>query len=184
MSDLGVLRRFDLSNRVMIITGGAGLLGKSYAQTLSAAGAHVVVADLDGESADQLAKTVTEASGVDALGIETHVSKPEAVKAMAGAVMEHFGHIEVLMNNAALDPKFDAEHTGEHTNRFEDFPFSAWQEALAVNVTGMFLCAQAVAPAMLEAGRVVIANVSSTKAWRGRISNSTNGKASRRSTSW
>ena len=70
--------------------------------------------------------------------------------------------MDILVNNAALDPKFDAGHTGEHTNRFETFPFDAWQKALGVNVTGMFLCAQACSVPMLEANRGVIINVSST----------------------
>ncbi|TET81569.1 MAG: SDR family oxidoreductase [Anaerolineales bacterium] len=162
MRDLGVLGKFDLSDQVVIITGGAGLLGKSYAKTLATAGAHVVVADINGEGAERLAKTVTEASGVISLGIETDVSQPESVTAMVDTVLKRFGRIDVLVNNAALDPKFDPEHAVEHTNRFEEFPLSAWREALAVNVTGMFLCAQAVTPTMVEAGRGVIVNISST----------------------
>ncbi|MCK4693760.1 MAG: SDR family oxidoreductase, partial [Anaerolineales bacterium] len=105
---------------------------------------------------------VTEASGVISLGIETDVSQPESVTAMVDSVLKRFGRIDVLVNNAALDPKFDPLHAGEHVNSFEEFSFSAWQEALAVNVTGMFLCAQAVAPTMVEAGRGVIVNISST----------------------
>ena len=162
MRDLGVLGKFDLSDQVVIITGGAGLLGKSYAKTLATAGAHVVVADINGEGAERLAKTVTEASGVISLGIETDVSQPESVTAMVDTVLKRFGRIDVLVNNAALDPKFDPEHAVEHTNRFEEFPLSAWREAMAVNVTGMFLCAQAVTPTMVEAGRGVIVNISST----------------------
>jgi len=162
MRDLGVLGKFDLSDQVVIVTGGAGLLGKSYAKTLATAGAHVVVADINGEGAERLAKTVTEASGVISLGIETDVSQPESVTAMVDTVLKRFGRIDVLVNNAALDPKFDPEHAVEHTNRFEEFPLSAWREALAVNVTGMFLCAQAVTPTMVEAGRGVIVNISST----------------------
>lgn len=81
---------------------------------------------------------------------------------MVSAAVEHFGRLDALVNNAALDPKFDPAHQGEHVNRFEDLPIEAWQQALAVNVTGMFLCAQAVAPVMREAGRGVIVNVSST----------------------
>ena len=162
MKDIGELGKFDLSDRVAIVTGGAGLLGKSYARTLAAVGAHVVIADIDGEEAEKLAKTVTEASGVVSLGIEIDVSQPESVTAMVDAVLKRFERIDVLVNNAALDPKFDPQHAGEHISRFEEFPFTAWQEALAVNVTGMFLCAQAVAPTMVEAGRGVIVNISST----------------------
>jgi 2-deoxy-D-gluconate 3-dehydrogenase len=65
------------------------------------------------------------------------------------------------VNNAALDPKFDAEHAGQHSNAFEEYPLELWNRGLAVNLTGMFLCAQAVAPAMLAQKKGVIVNVSS-----------------------
>jgi 2-deoxy-D-gluconate 3-dehydrogenase len=81
---------------------------------------------------------------------------------MMRTVLKHFGKVDILVNNAALDPKFDVEHAGEHTNRFEDFPFDAWQAALNVNVTGMFLCAKAASKPMLDANSGVIVNVSST----------------------
>ena len=154
--------KFDLTNRVAIITGGAGLLGTEYCHTLAKAGANVVVADINSQGACDLAKAVYEVSGVEALGLQTDISRPDSVKAMVETTMERFERIDILVNNAALDPKFDQEHTRQHLNRFEDFPFDAWQEALAVNVTGMFLCSQAVAPIMLGAGRGVMVNISST----------------------
>ena len=67
----------------------------------------------------------------------------------------------MLVNNAAIDPKFDRAAVSERRVRFEDFPLQAWNEALSVNVTGMFLCAQAVATPMLAQGGGVIINVSS-----------------------
>lgn len=158
----GPLIKFNLIDRVAIITGGAGLLGTEYSHTLAKAGAHVVIADIDGQGASSLAQSVTDCSGVEALGLQTDISQPDSVKGMVKATLERFEHIDILVNNAALDPKFDQEHAGQHVNRFEDFPFEAWQDALAVNVTGMFLCAQAVAPSMLERGQGVIVNISST----------------------
>lgn len=160
MSD--VLKRFDLTGRVVILTGGAGLLGRSHAHALAGAGAHVVVADVDGEGAAQVASEVSQATGVAALGLRTDVADEASVRAMVQATLERFGRLDALVNNAALDPKFDPEHAAEHTNRFEDFPLEAWNQALAVNVTGMFLCAREVARPMLQAGRGVIVNVSST----------------------
>jgi NAD(P)-dependent dehydrogenase (short-subunit alcohol dehydrogenase family) len=156
------LKDYDLAERVAIITGGAGLLGEGYCRTLAAAGAHVVVAEINGEAAIDLAGEITRESGVEALGLPTDVSNPGSVAEMLARTLEQFGRVDILVNNAALDPKFDTEHADQHTNRFEDFPFDAWQDALAVNVTGMFLCAQAVSRPMLEAKRGVIVNVSST----------------------
>ncbi len=162
MLGTNVLKRFDLADRVAIITGGAGLLGTGYCHTLAAAGAHVVAADIDGESARRLAEDVTRSSGRRALGLRLDVADPASVRQAVQTVLSTFGKIDILVNNAALDPKFDAAHAGEHSSRFEDFSFEDWQQALAVNVTGMFLCAQAVARPMREAGKGVIVNVSST----------------------
>ncbi len=154
--------RFNLSGRVAIITGGAGMLGTQYCHTLASAGAHVVVADIDGQGARQLANQVTESTGIEAISIEADVTQPDSAQAMVATGLGRFGRIDILVNNAALDPKFDTEHAGKHTNSFEDFPFDAWQKAISVNITGMFLCAQAVSPAMLKEGRGVIVNISST----------------------
>lgn len=156
------LERFSLKDRVAIVTGGVGFLGVHYCQSLGEFGAHVVVADLDQVTSTEVAHHVTESTDVEAFGIAVDVSKPESVQEMVRKTMDKFGRIDILVNNAALDPKFDSEHTGEHTNRFEDFPIRMWQEALDVNITGMFLCAQAVTKPMLEANSGLIVNVSST----------------------
>ncbi|MEW6566798.1 MAG: SDR family oxidoreductase [Chloroflexota bacterium] len=162
MSLPNVLRRFDLTDRVALITGGAGLLGTGYCHTLASAGAHVVAADIDGEGARRLAEEVSHASGRRALGLQMDVADQGSVQVGVAAVLDAFGKVDILVNNAALDPKFDPAHAGGHSSRFEDFPYEAWQQALAVNVTGMFLCAQAVARPMLQAGKGVIVNISST----------------------
>jgi 2-deoxy-D-gluconate 3-dehydrogenase len=90
------------------------------------------------------------------------VADAASVRAMAERTLAEFGRVDALVNNAALDPKFDPAHAGSHQSSFEDYPLEAWEQALAVNVTGMFLCAQAVSRPMLKAGRGVIVNVAST----------------------
>ena len=162
VSESDVFKRFDLSERVAIITGGAGLLGTQYSHTLASAGAYIVIADIDGQAARRLAEEVTDSSGVEAIDIETDVTRPDDVQAMVATALGRFGRIDILVNNAAVDPKFDPEHAKQHTNRFEDYPFDAWQKLLSVNITGMFLCAQAVVPVMLKESRGVIVNISST----------------------
>lgn len=151
--------KFDLKDKVIIITGGAGLIGKEYTKALSEVGAHAVVADINGEAAQKVASNV---DGAKALGIEIDVTHPESIGNMIQRVMSEFGRIDGLVNNAALDPKFDKEDAGKHTNSFEEFPLEMWRQALDVNLTGMFLCAQAVAPIMLEQGNGAIVNISST----------------------
>ncbi len=157
-----VRSRFDVSGRVVVITGGAGLLGSAYAWALGHAGAHAVIADLDEAAAQGLAAEVSESTGSKALGLRVDVADPESVARMAEAVVEGFGGLDGLVNNAALDPKFDEKSAGEHTSSFEDLAYEDWQRAIDVNVTGMFLVAQKLAPIMLEGGKGVIVNIAST----------------------
>jgi 2-deoxy-D-gluconate 3-dehydrogenase len=80
---------------------------------------------------------------------------------MVRRTLKAFGRLDLLVNNAAIDPKFDATGKGKHTSAFEDYPLELWNRSLAVNVTGMFLCAQAVARPMLAQRSGTIINVSS-----------------------
>ncbi|MDT7041541.1 SDR family oxidoreductase [Candidatus Nitronereus thalassa] len=155
------LKMSDLSGRVTIVTGGAGLLGRQYAVALAQAGAHVVIADINLQAAENLAYEVTQSSKARALGIQTDVSSNASVQAMIAQTIAEFGRVDILVNNAALDPKFDPDHASEQINSFEEYPLQLWNDSLAVNVTGMFLCAQAVAPTMLAQQKGVIVNVSS-----------------------
>jgi 2-deoxy-D-gluconate 3-dehydrogenase len=156
------LDKFDITGQVAIVTGGAGLLGRSHALTLASAGGLVVLADVEKEAAEEVADEIRSRTGADCLAVHTDVTRAESVASMVEQTLDRYEKIDILVNNAALDPKFDPEHAGEHSSRLEDFSLEAWKQAIDVNITGMFLCAQAVAPAMLEAGKGVIINISST----------------------
>lgn len=153
---------FELENHVIIITGGAGLLGREYACAIAGAGANVVVADIDEAVAQQVAADITKQTGKQALGVGVDISNKDSVLALVKQTVDTFGRIDGLINNAAINPKFDAGEAEKHTLTFENYPLEMWQKSLDVNITGMFLCAQAVAPVMLKQGRGVIVNVSST----------------------
>jgi NAD(P)-dependent dehydrogenase (short-subunit alcohol dehydrogenase family) len=153
---------FSLTDRVVIITGGAGLLGPEYARAVAGAGGTAVVADLDGARARQAAKEVAEETGRPALGLEVDVTEKDSVTALVRATVDAFGRVDGLVNNAAINPSFDAGEAGRHVFTFEDYPLDRWRQSLDVNITGMFLCAQAVAPVMLAQGRGSIVNIAST----------------------
>lgn len=159
MSDF--MHLFDLRDRVAILTGGAGLLGQQYAMALATAGAHVVVADINGQLADQLANKITEETGTKAIGVATDVASKSSVNGLVDQTLTTFDRVDILINNAALDPKFDIQSADQHVNAFEDFPLELWNQSLNVNITGMYLCAQAVSKPMLNQGKGVIINVSS-----------------------
>jgi NAD(P)-dependent dehydrogenase (short-subunit alcohol dehydrogenase family) len=164
-STRSALDLFNLSGRVAIITGGVGLLGAQFCRTLAQAGAKVVVADINQLAGEGLARDLV-AEGYPAIAVRTDVTDPVSVQEMVAAAVKAFDRLDILVNSAALDPKFDPQqvaneltHSGSGT--FEDFPLAAWEQALAVNLTGAFLCCQAGVQPMLKQGGGVIVNLSS-----------------------
>ena len=154
---------FDLTGRVAVVTGGVGLLGAEFCRTLAEAGAAVTIADLNGEAAADLAASLTQ-SGYRVQGRVTDVTSVESVKEIMAATLEAFGRLDILVNSAALDPKFDpdAAAKGIAPGAFEDYPLEQWEAALSVNLTGIFLVTQACVKPMLEQGKGSIINICST----------------------
>jgi 2-deoxy-D-gluconate 3-dehydrogenase len=154
---------FKLEGRVAVVTGGAGLLGREFSRTLAEAGAAVVVADIQAGAAEAVAADLT-AQGYLALGVRLDVTDPASVQAMVETTLARFGRLDILVNSAALDPKFDPEALarGIVPGRFEDFPLDLWNQALAVNLTGVFLVTQACVQPMLAQGKGSIINICST----------------------
>lgn len=153
-------RLFDLTGRVAVVTGGAGLLGAEFCHTLAEAGAQVVLADLNREGAAQVAESINRKGGI-ARQVTTDVTSPASVSDMVADTLAAYGRLDILVNGAALDPKFDPAHKGGRSNSFEDYPLEGWKQALEVNLTGMFLCCQAAVRPMLDQGQGVIVNLSS-----------------------
>lgn len=157
----GLQNLFDLTGRVALVTGGAGLLGIEFCQTLAEAGARVVVADLNRTAAQAQADYLAE-KGFPALAVEVDVTQPNSVQRLVSATLQTFGRLDILVNSAALDPKFDPQSDNAgHDTSFETYPLEAWRQALEVNLTGAFLCSQAVTAPMLKQGKGVIINLSS-----------------------
>lgn len=159
MTDLPPM--FDLRGRAAVVTGGAGLLGRQFCRTLGEAGAGVVVVDLDEAAAGQVVEQLA-ARGIRAIALAIDVTQPEQVRQMVGSTLSAFGRLDILVNSAALDPKFDPQQQGQHANTFEEYPLEAWKQALNVNLTGMFLCCQAAVRPMREQGKGAIINICST----------------------
>jgi 2-deoxy-D-gluconate 3-dehydrogenase len=154
-------KMFDLTGKAAVVTGGAGLLGRQFCKTLADAGASVSVVDIDEDGAAVAVEEITR-SGGRAISFPTDITNPEAVAAMVSGTLESLGRLDILVNSAALDPKFDPENIEEQgANAFETFPLESWQQALDVNLTGMFLCSQAAVEPMLAQGKGVIINLCS-----------------------
>ena len=152
---------FDIRGRVFLLTGGAGLLGARITPFLASCGAHVVVADLDENKARAVVDSIT--SSTRCIAVQTDITNSEAVKNLVETAQREFGRIDGLINNAAIDPKFDqnAQPDNYGHGAFETFPLDEWNKSLSVDLTGSFLCAQAVAPVFHAQNRGVIVNVSS-----------------------
>lgn len=146
-----------LKDKVAIVTGAARGLGKAYALRLAKEGAKVVVADiLDGkETVDAIV-----AQGGEAFYVKTDVTSDESTQEMAGKVVEQFGSIDILVNNAALFADIVKKP-------FWEIPASEWDAVMAVNLKGPFLCAKAVYPQMKKQGKGKIINVSSGTFYKG-----------------
>ncbi|MCK4800843.1 MAG: SDR family oxidoreductase [Anaerolineales bacterium] len=157
----GIQELFDLTGRVAIVTGGAGFLGQQFIEALSEAGAHIVVADINQNAADEFAEVINQKQG-SAVGIGVDVTKPSSVQDLMDQTLQKFKRLDILVNSAALDPKFDDQHQSQHVTSFEDFPLGAWKDALDVNLTGMFLACQSAARIMNKTGKGSLINICST----------------------
>lgn len=155
-----IYEKFSLKEKTAIVTGGPGLLGVEFCRTLAEAGANVVVADLDGRAAELVALGLRK-SGYHSLSAVVDVTQPDQVKMMVTRVLTEFGRVDVLVNSAAIDPKFDLNHPGTEDGAFETYPVELWRKAIDVNLTGAFLCAQAVVGSMLKQGSGSIINLCS-----------------------
>ena len=145
---------FDLEGKVCVITGALGLLGRELVAALASAGGKVVLADLDHRACVDRACALP-----DALGHGVDITKQDSVVSVLAAVLDRYGQIDVLVNNAALNEKVEA---GESAAMMETFALDAFRRALDVNVTGTFLCSQVFGSAMAVRGTGSIINVAST----------------------
>jgi NAD(P)-dependent dehydrogenase (short-subunit alcohol dehydrogenase family) len=149
---------FSLEGKTAVVTGALGLIGRHHCQALAEQGANVVVADLDGEACTIFADTLAMPS----LGYILDVTSPESIRALRDHALQRFGHLDVLVNNAAINDMFENPAMAAEQSRFENYPLAMWQQSLDVNVTGVFLCSQILGTPMAEQGRGSIINVAST----------------------
>jgi NAD(P)-dependent dehydrogenase (short-subunit alcohol dehydrogenase family) len=155
-----MLSKFDLSGRVAVVTGGAGLLGKAHAHAIAGAGGIPVLADIQQGSAETLADAIQKEYKVPALGVGMDVTKKPDVENLLDIALEKFGRVDILINNAANNPKMDSESADDWA-RFENLSIDAWDADLAVGLTGAFLCSQVLGTEMARQGNGVIINISS-----------------------
>jgi NAD(P)-dependent dehydrogenase (short-subunit alcohol dehydrogenase family) len=154
-------KRFDLKGRVAVITGGAGLLGREHATVIAEAGGIPVLADIRGNAAQKIAQEISDEFQIPALGVGLDITRKEDVEQLLDKVIEKFQHVDILINNAANDPKVGEEHENSIWSRFENFSLEMWEKDLAVGLTGAFICSQVIGSHMANQKLGVILNISS-----------------------
>ncbi len=149
-----------LEAKVAVVTGAGGGIGKEFAEALGRAGASVVLADINVDSA-QVAVAELRGAGLEAIAVPTDITSEASVVEMASAAVSKFGGIDILVNNAALMAELPRDIP------LVKFPLDEWDRVLRVNLTGAFLCIRAVVPSMKERGGGKIINMSSGGAFLG-----------------
>lgn len=139
-----IFDRFSLRGKKAFITGGAKGIGKSIGICFAQAGADIAIVDIDKDKAEEAAGELKE-FGTEVIVIETDVTKPREVNEMINKVLKNFGTIDIAFNNAGICINKNAE----------DMSYESWQKVININLTGIFLTAQA-------AGRVMISNKKGT----------------------
>lgn len=142
---------FDLTAKVALVTGAGSGLGRAFCLCLAGAGADVIAADRDGGSAAETVELVVAAGG-RCSAKEVDVAEPASVAAMAEGVAASHGGADVLVNNAGIAIKGARTH---------ELAIADWDELMGINLRGVFLCARALIPGMLERGGGSIINISS-----------------------
>jgi len=148
---------FDLTEKTVVITGAAGNLGSQYAEGLSQVGANVILADLDYVKCAQIAKKLKKQYAVDPEPIKLDLTKQSSISNLVSKTISKYAKIDVLINNAAYQG-----NDRIRTTPFEDLSLADWNEALTVNLTGIFLTCQQVGKVMKKQKRGNIINIGST----------------------
>ncbi len=148
-----------LKDKIIIVTGGGVGIGRAYAIGLAKEGARVVVADIQEEEAKKVASEIKQGGG-EALALPVDVTSAVKTQAMADKTLQKYGRIDVLVNNAGL-------YSAIKKKPFSEITAEEWDRVMTVNLKGLFLCVQAVYPAMKEQGKGKIINISSGTALGG-----------------
>lgn len=149
---------FSLQGRVAIVTGACGLIGRKHCEALADAGAHVVVADLN----QQLCENIAASLKGEHLPLAFNITSEEQVKKACATIMDRWGHIDVLVNNAAINDMFENPAMAAEQSKFENYSVEMFRKSLDVNVVGMFICSQVFGSVMARQKKGSIINIAST----------------------
>jgi len=154
-----IARDFNVTKRVVIITGAGQGIGRELAKQFAALGAFPIIADLNIQAAKRVQSEI-EVSGGRALALQVDITDSKSVDQMAQTVVGEFGKVDILINNAAIFATLEKR-------TFDLIPDDEWNRVMDVNINGSFICARAVVPFMKDAGWGRIINISSDAVTKG-----------------
>ena len=145
---------FDLTDRVVLISGATGLLGKEFALAVASAGAHLVLGDLKRDSLESLKREIASVYPHTKTWVRVlDVTDASSCRSIAAFCETQFNRIDAVIHSAAIDPKFEQGSDTTRFSKFTEFPEELWQSSLDVNLTGAFLLAQATCKVMEKSGK-------------------------------
>jgi len=153
---MNYLKKFDLSKKVAVVTGGSGLLGKMHCEALAEVGASVVVFDINRKKSIKLKKYLEKKYNNNFYHFTGSVDSEKDVKKLLNYLKKNKLSVDVLINNAALNPKFQ----GYKNNNLENFNLNQWNKEISVGLTGVFICSKIIGRTMKKKGGVIV-NISS-----------------------
>ncbi len=156
-----MLKRFSLQDRVIVISGGAGLLGRKHAEAVAEAGGIPVLLDIHQKPLEAVVENIKEQYGTSALGLICNITDKKNVQICLETILKAYGRVDGLVNNAANDPKVELDADSKKLTRFENLSVDFWNADIAVGLTGAFFCAQVFGHYMAMHGGGVIVNVAS-----------------------
>lgn len=130
---------FSLKNRIIIITGAAGLLGQEHAYSVAMAEGTPILIDINKEKVNNLAKELNKKYSVDAIGYKVDITNEKEIIKNSKKIIARYKKIDGLVNNAANNPKIE-EDSKKNFSRLENFPQNIWNEDISVGLTGTYLC--------------------------------------------
>ncbi len=150
----------NLQGATAIITGGGGLLGEQHAAALGEEGCNLVLLDVDQGNLATKAKVLQDRYGVSVVGEAVDITREDELQSVGERVKERFGSIDILVNNAARNPKVEGGRGG-NWSRLETLSIDEWRMDLEVGLTGALLCSRVFGTGMARRGKGVILNIAS-----------------------
>jgi len=155
-----LLDKFKLTNKVAIITGGVGLLGINHAEAIAEMGGTPILLDINDEKGESVTAEISKKYKTTCSYYNCDITNEDEIEKVKDDIIKFHGKIDILINNAAIDPKVKTDNSYE-TSRLEMFSLDRWSLELSVGLTGAYLCSKIIGSEMAKIGSGVIVNISS-----------------------